>query len=417
MAATPDFGSPPSPDVPILFNDHHVYAKPDRLRAGRVLAAIVRGNTILVPLRSVFELMGARVSFDEATKMVAVEKPGYNVEVTVGKPEVVVNGETRPLDVPPEIDRGTLLVPLRVISEGMGAYVEWAAAARTVVIRYLPAPAPSVAPAATSAPSPSTSATPAPPPAAPSPPASPNGRGRASLNQRAKSEQFIVGDYVINPSSYSELNAGGNAKASLRTAVAFEFPVFKLPWMLEGDFRSYRYAHGTGPATACNAASSGNASCANAVGKQGLVYVPAFDARDDDVDARFAFKLSDPRIYIGIGYEFRNTNYEGGSFPTQQHGLGVGLEKLPDLDQAFSLFGSAYYYPLLTTNGSQDLGDGSIGEVQYRYLKYDVGLILDFGRSPLFLEGGYLGDRGTNKQNAPSDFTHQGPYAGLGIHF
>ena len=92
-----------------------------------------------------------------------------------------------------------------------------------------------------------------------------------------------------------------------------------------------------------------------------------------DIDARFALRVVGPRIYVGIGYEFRNTNYEGGAFPTQQHGLGVGVEKLPDLDQAFSLFGSMYYYPSLTTNGSQNLGDGTYGQVQYRYLKYNVG--------------------------------------------
>ena len=49
-AAPPaDFGTPPSGEVPILFNDRHVYSKPDRLKANRVLAALVRGNTILIP--------------------------------------------------------------------------------------------------------------------------------------------------------------------------------------------------------------------------------------------------------------------------------------------------------------------------------------------------------------------------------
>ncbi len=45
-----NFGSPPSGQIPILFNDHHVYAKPDELKQGRVLAALVRGGTILIPL-------------------------------------------------------------------------------------------------------------------------------------------------------------------------------------------------------------------------------------------------------------------------------------------------------------------------------------------------------------------------------
>ena len=45
-------GAPPSGTISILFSDHHVYSLPDHLRANRVLTAIVRNNTILVPSRS-----------------------------------------------------------------------------------------------------------------------------------------------------------------------------------------------------------------------------------------------------------------------------------------------------------------------------------------------------------------------------
>nr|MDQ2680843.1 copper amine oxidase N-terminal domain-containing protein [Candidatus Eremiobacteraeota bacterium] len=105
-----NFGAPPSGQIPILFNDHHVYSKPDKLKQGRVLAALVRGNTILIPLRSMFEQMGATVSYNAGSKTVDVSKPGSDVKVTVGKPEVIINGESRPLDVPPEIYQGHVVV-------------------------------------------------------------------------------------------------------------------------------------------------------------------------------------------------------------------------------------------------------------------------------------------------------------------
>ncbi|MBV9233012.1 MAG: copper amine oxidase N-terminal domain-containing protein, partial [Candidatus Eremiobacteraeota bacterium] len=120
-----DFGSPPSGEIPILFNDRHVYARPDVLKQGRVLAALVRGGTIFIPLRSMFEQMGATVAYDAGAKTATVSKSGAEVKVTVGKPEVIINGESRPLDVPPMIYHGDVLVPIRVISEGMGAYVQW----------------------------------------------------------------------------------------------------------------------------------------------------------------------------------------------------------------------------------------------------------------------------------------------------
>ncbi|MBV9332822.1 MAG: copper amine oxidase N-terminal domain-containing protein, partial [Candidatus Eremiobacteraeota bacterium] len=119
----PDFGAPPSGEIPILYNDRHVYANPDVLKKGRVLAALVRGGQILIPLRAMFEAMGATVSFDASGKTATVSKAGAEVVVTVGKPVVVINGESRPLDVPPIAYHGDILVPVRVISEGMGAYV------------------------------------------------------------------------------------------------------------------------------------------------------------------------------------------------------------------------------------------------------------------------------------------------------
>ena len=136
------FGTPPSGEVPILYNDHTVYAKPDVLKQSRVLAALVKDGQIYVPLRSMFEQMGATVTASADGKTVTAVKNGASVSVTLDKPEVVINGETRPLDVPPMLYKGILLVPVRVISEGMGAYVQWVPDKRLVVVRYVPATPP-----------------------------------------------------------------------------------------------------------------------------------------------------------------------------------------------------------------------------------------------------------------------------------
>src|SRR5579872_6344037 len=96
-----NFGTPPSGQVPILYNDHTVYAKPDVLKQDRVLAALVKGGQIYVPLRSMFEQMDATVSASADGKTVTAVKSNVTVSVTLGKPVVVINGESRPLDVPP----------------------------------------------------------------------------------------------------------------------------------------------------------------------------------------------------------------------------------------------------------------------------------------------------------------------------
>ncbi len=408
-AATPatttpvaDFGRPPSGEIPILFNDHHVYSKPDRLTQNRVLAAIIRGNTILVPLRSMFEQMGATVSFNAATKTVDVNRPGSDVKVTVGKPEVIINGESRPLDVAPQVYKGAIVVPLRVLSEGMGAFVQWVPAKRLVVVRYLAAPIPTPPPT----PEPT-----APPTAAPTPSASPTPE---PAKAKSKFERFVVGDYIYHPKVYNELSPGNTTSSSFGARGAVEFPIFNIPWMLEGDFRSYRYEHySDAGATGCP---TYDESCVNGIGNQGEVLVPQFQARDDDFDGRFGLKIADPRIYIGVGYIFRNSNYEGGAFAGQEHGLGGGIEKLPDLDQRASVYFSIYYYPNVTTSGNQNLGFGNTGAVSVRILKYAAGLTFNLDNSPVFLDLGLVGDKIYNKQNG-YDETHIGPQAGLGIHF
>ena len=146
-AGAADFGRPPSGEIPILFNDHTVYAKPDILKQARVLAALVKDGEIYVPLRRMFEQMGATVSVSADGQTVTAVKPGSSVSVTLGKDEVVIDGETRPLDVPPMLYKGVVLVPVRVLSEALGAYVQWVPDRRVVVVRYIPVPPPPPPPA------------------------------------------------------------------------------------------------------------------------------------------------------------------------------------------------------------------------------------------------------------------------------
>ena len=395
-----DFGAPPSGEIPILFNDHHVYSKPDRLKQNRVLAALVRGNTILVPLRSMFEQTGATVSYDPASKTVDVSKPGSDVKVTVGRPEVVINGESRPLDVPPEIYKGTVVVPLRVISEGMGAYVQWVPERKTVVVRYIAAPPPAPPPPPTPAPT-----EPPPPPPTPTPTPKPA--------PTVFYEHFIVGDYLFNPKVYNEFSPGSKGVGfSYAARAAIEFPLFGLPWMLEGDYRRYSYPYtGGAPVTV--------------IGGYSQTTPNAFTARDTDLDGRFALKVADPRIYIGVGYLNMQDNY---GYP-KQNGFGFGAEKLPDLDQTFSVYGSVYYYPSVSGNFTfpsdafTDAGglDGTTAKLTDRFLKYQIGvsILLTGAHDPfgLFLDGGYLGDSVRGKTLSPSDASHTGAYLGLGLKF
>ncbi len=437
-----DLGRPPSGAIPILFNDQHVYTKPDVLRSGRVLAALVRGGVILVPLRSMFEQLGATVSWDAATRTADVSKPGSDVKVTLGRAVAVINGEDRPLDVPPAMYGGVVVVPVRVISEAMGAYVQWVPDRRVVVVRYVAAPVPApVPPASTPA------ATPAPPPpATPAPTAVPT---PTPVPTRAR-EAFLAGDYLISPKVYNEISPGNTATGSYALRGAIEFPLFGVPAMLEGDYRHYRYPHtaqqtvgacapGTPGTAGCgtvvgnalyqtgNCPSTTDQGCVTVVGYQqiiafnglGQAYVPALTAQENEGDVRLGFKIFDPRVYLGAGYLTKSYDYLG--LP-RLSGAGFGVSKLPDLDQPVSLEGSVWYYPRISGNytypTSPLLGPLSAQTIplSYAYWKYRAGATVKLG-STLFLDFGVAGERATARTNAPSNTAVDAPYAGLGIHF
>ncbi len=433
-----DFGVRPSGEIPILFNDHHVYAKPDHLKQGRVLTAIVRHNTILVPMRSMFEQTGASVAYDSSTRTVDVSKPGADVKITLGKAWVVVNGDERPLDVPPEMYKGSLLVPLRVISEGMGAFVQWVPSKHVVVVRYIEA-APPGPPESTPAPTPRPTRVSTPePPKSTAPP--------AAVVPGPVFERYVAGDYLISPKVYNELSPGNTGNKSYAVKGAVEFPLFGPTWEIGANFRHVLYPHGANRGIGACAFGDPNCTvvgadprfqaglcpapdqgCVTTVGYQqtqaqnglGQIYVTAFTAQEDNVDAHFGLQVLKPRIYVAVSGVFHRTNYLG--YPTTS-GVGFGIEKLPDLDNKFSLYGSAFYYPNVsgkyTYPNSAFLGPLSGRQITLAYseFKYEFGGAIALGKN-LYVDLGYAGDRTNAKSNAPASTNISEPYIGLGLHF
>ena len=87
--------------------------------------AVISENRTLVPLRKIFELLGAEVSWDEGTRTAISEKDGKKVTISIGSRQMYVNGEPKELDVPAKIINNRTLVPLRAISEAYTCDVSW----------------------------------------------------------------------------------------------------------------------------------------------------------------------------------------------------------------------------------------------------------------------------------------------------
>jgi len=113
-------------------------AAPRVLLNGQPLATSVapmqsNGRT-LVPMRDIFEALGASVNYNSLTRGIAAQRAGTAVQMQIGNRSANVNGRTVYLDQAPLVRRGSTLVPLRFVSEAMGANVQWQPSYNRVVI-------------------------------------------------------------------------------------------------------------------------------------------------------------------------------------------------------------------------------------------------------------------------------------------
>jgi hypothetical protein len=97
----------------------------------------VTGRT-LVPLETVVGYMGGSVVFHEAEQTIMVFYRDNVIELGVNRRRAVINGTVTSTDAMPQIIDGTLKVPVRFISETLGARVHWCNDTQSVTVIYMP---------------------------------------------------------------------------------------------------------------------------------------------------------------------------------------------------------------------------------------------------------------------------------------
>ncbi len=110
----------------------------DVLSTGDAPALIHKGR-VLVPVRSIFEKLGATVLWEPNIATVTITRGDLIAKLFTGSQKLEVNGEERIMDIEPQHLNGVMRIPLRVVSELLGAKVHWDAPARTVLIWTTPA--------------------------------------------------------------------------------------------------------------------------------------------------------------------------------------------------------------------------------------------------------------------------------------
>lgn len=122
-----DSGRPYVEGISIMVNGNYLYSD--------VAATIVDDRTLL-PMRAIFEALEAEVNWDEAaaTATAVANEGEIEVKITENSKTAYVNGEAVELDVPAMILNDRFVVPVRFVSESLGATVDWNEAAMRVKI-------------------------------------------------------------------------------------------------------------------------------------------------------------------------------------------------------------------------------------------------------------------------------------------
>ncbi len=140
-APTPD--TPAQPETPVVPETPAVPETPQTdeitiLIDGEKLVCdqppvIIEGRT-LVPMRAIFEKLGAEVAWDGATSTASGTKDGKTVSFVIGEAQIGINGVKSALDVPAQIVSSRTMIPARAVAEAFGCTVGWDGDTRTVII-------------------------------------------------------------------------------------------------------------------------------------------------------------------------------------------------------------------------------------------------------------------------------------------
>ena len=97
-------------------------------------APFIYGDRTLVPLRLIAEAYGGQVNWLADSREVDIVINNDHLILPVDQAQLTLNGQTRAIDVAPQIRQGRTFVPVRFISEAIGMDVSYDNASRTVSI-------------------------------------------------------------------------------------------------------------------------------------------------------------------------------------------------------------------------------------------------------------------------------------------
>ncbi|MGQ7280577.1 N-acetylmuramoyl-L-alanine amidase [Brevibacillus thermoruber] len=99
---------------------------------------LIQNGRTLVPIRVIAEGLGADVKWDEAARTATIKRGGQKLVLTLDSTAALVNGKQVKLDTPPVVRQQRMLLPLRFVAESLGVTVGWNESSRTVIANETP---------------------------------------------------------------------------------------------------------------------------------------------------------------------------------------------------------------------------------------------------------------------------------------
>lgn len=99
---------------------------------------VLRQGRLLVPVRALTEAIGAVVSWDAKTGKVTIVRGEISLTFTLGSDQALAHGRPLMMEVPANVENGRTLIPLRFVAEALGLHVSWLPEERAIVLTQAP---------------------------------------------------------------------------------------------------------------------------------------------------------------------------------------------------------------------------------------------------------------------------------------